>query len=226
MFVSGDRVFPPPNDLGYTSLGSFFARQGFVTVIPDYRLAPANKFPDPVEDVRDALLYAVQNVTEGDPNNIFIMGHSAGAAHTASLVLIEPSILRSTTLQPRIKGIILSCGVYNFRDGGWAPEKILTSYFGSVEKAHVNCVYALLETASQDTLDAIPSVLMMSAEKDQPDIRLNEDQMAQLLNKRQRKEVERKLARGHNHISVNWALGSGEGEEWGYEVVEWVKLHL
>lgn len=28
---------------------------------------------------------------------------------------------------------------------------------------------------------------------------------------------------GHNHISPNFALSSGEGEDWGKEVVTWMK---
>jgi hypothetical protein len=31
------------------------------------------------------------------------------------------------------------------------------------------------------------------------------------------------LNRGHNHISSNLALCSGEGEEWGEEVVSWMR---
>jgi hypothetical protein len=36
------------------------------------------------------------------------------------------------------------------------------------------------------------------------------------------KKVERIVAKGHNHLSYNWALGTGEGEEWAEEVVKWI----
>ena len=26
----------------------------------------------------------------------------------------------------------------------------------------------------------------------------------------------------NNHISINWALGIGEGEEWAYKLADWI----
>jgi hypothetical protein len=30
------------------------------------------------------------------------------------------------------------------------------------------------------------------------------------------------VAKKHNHISLNWALSAGEGEEWGEDVAKWI----
>ena len=124
----------PPRDFAYKTVGSFFATQGFITIIADYRLAPGAKFPQPAEDVRDAMLYAVQHVSEGDPNKLFILGHSAGAHHAAT-ILFEPSVLEPTGTQllERIKGVTFFGGVLDFRNPGSAPPEIMNAYFGSVE---------------------------------------------------------------------------------------------
>ncbi|KAG6834885.1 hypothetical protein H0H93_006655, partial [Arthromyces matolae] len=99
-FVTGSRRMDPPADLGYASVGSYFAHRGFIVIIPDYRLAPNTIFPGAAEDVRDSILWAIKHPenlsTPSTPNpdtqNIFLMGHSAGAVHAfASLLLPETS---------------------------------------------------------------------------------------------------------------------------------------
>ena len=68
----------------------------FITVIPDYRLVPNVKFPEPVEDLRDAIAWIVEhgeNITrgtniQGDFENIFAMGHSAGSTYLLTMIVL------------------------------------------------------------------------------------------------------------------------------------------
>lgn len=80
---SGDR-----GDFGF--VGRALASQGFVVVLPDYRLAPANRFPAFVEDGAEALRWVQANVAKwgGDPKRIGVGGHSAGA-HLAALLAFD-----------------------------------------------------------------------------------------------------------------------------------------
>jgi hypothetical protein len=47
------------DELIYANIGSlvFFARKGYVIVIPDYRLVPAVKSPASPDDIRDTMLW-------------------------------------------------------------------------------------------------------------------------------------------------------------------------
>ena len=66
-FVTGARVLDPPFDVVYTNIGGFFVQQGFITVIPDYRLAVEPwlaQYPKPVEDIRDAISWIVLHKEE------------------------------------------------------------------------------------------------------------------------------------------------------------------
>jgi len=123
-YNSGSRRYP--NENLYRALGSFFATRGFLTVIPDYRLVPDVQFPSGSEDVRDALLWVAghsKEVTsavtdpasaraELDPGYVFIMGHSAGAAHTFALYSYPP--LRASLAEKavevglQVRGVVLN----------------------------------------------------------------------------------------------------------------------
>ncbi|TFK38475.1 alpha/beta hydrolase domain-containing protein [Crucibulum laeve] len=231
-FNSGERTFPEPFDLGYACLGAYFARQGFVTVIPDYRLVPHVKFPGPAEDVRDAIEWIVNN-----PNNLmipnspipnadllFVMGHSAGAAHVATMLLL-PEILASTDLNSRISGVILNGGGYHFRsltsDHPSAP--IIAQYWGSLEESHQNDVWALLERAPSLTIDELPKILLVEAEREPDWLKAVGKDFKDALEARTGLRIRKIIAAGHNHISPNWALSTGQGEEWAENVVEWMK---
>ncbi|KAG6818466.1 hypothetical protein H0H92_002712, partial [Tricholoma furcatifolium] len=109
--------------MGYMALGSFFARRGFIVVIPDYRLAPATIFPGAAEDVRNAILWTIKNVDQlttpttpsPDTNNIYLMGHSAGAIHAYSSLLI-PETPETAVVRPSIAGAVFHAGASNLGD--------------------------------------------------------------------------------------------------------------
>jgi len=63
-----------------------FARRGIATVALSYRLAPAHRFPAPLDDVRHGLRWVRAHAAELgiDPERIVLMGFSAGA-HLAML---------------------------------------------------------------------------------------------------------------------------------------------
>jgi len=58
-----------------------------------YRLAPANPWPAAVEDIAAAVAWTQANIARfgGDPAQIVLMGHSAGATHVSSY-LARPGI--------------------------------------------------------------------------------------------------------------------------------------
>jgi|688.fasta_scaffold189819_2 arylformamidase len=95
---------------------SAFTSHGFVFVSVDYRLSPEVKYPVHVEDVADSVAWVHKNIKRygGDPQSLFVMGHSAGA-QLAALVSTDPQFLAKHCLAPSsIKGVILlDGGTYN-----------------------------------------------------------------------------------------------------------------
>ena len=87
-FVGGDKAF---DDTFYGNIGRFFARAGFIAVIPTYRLAPRSVWPAGTEDVAAAVGWVHGNIAGfgGDPDRIIVSGQSAGATHVAAYLFDE-----------------------------------------------------------------------------------------------------------------------------------------
>jgi len=222
--VSGDRVLAAPYDLVYRNAGAFFAKQGFVTIIPDYRLVPAAKFPEPVEDVRDAIAWVIKNpeaasdAVQADIETIFVHGHSAGSNITATMALY-PDLLPADILA-RIRGLILTGGAYQSSPSLRNPA--IELYYGTGPQADEKTPKVLLERAPDELLARFPEVFMLVSEKEPGDLAQGNEIFWGILKKRLGRDVKFSVMKGHNHISPHSALGTGQGDEWGYEVAEWV----
>lgn len=73
----------------YRFVGAAIANSGYVAVLPDYRLYPQARSSEFIQDGARALQWTREHVAElgGDPDAIFLMGHSAGAHLAATLAL-------------------------------------------------------------------------------------------------------------------------------------------
>lgn len=106
---SGDRA-------GYAFAGRSMAAEGFVTVVPDYRLVPQVRFPAFVQDGAAAVAWARAHAAEygGDPDRIVLMGHSAGA-YIAAMLAMDPRWLAEAGAPPRtVKAWAGLAGPYDF----------------------------------------------------------------------------------------------------------------
>lgn len=68
-----------------------FRRQGFAVVSVNYRLFPKCKCPDYIDDAAQALAWTFANIENygGDPDKIYLSGHSAGGYLALMLVLAK-----------------------------------------------------------------------------------------------------------------------------------------
>jgi len=96
----------------YRFVGSSLAEQGFVAVVPNYRLAPADPFPTFVQDAALAVRWVSDHARDfgGDPAGIFLSGHSAGG-HIALILAFDDRYLRMVGSSPdRLAGIVSIAG--------------------------------------------------------------------------------------------------------------------
>ncbi|GEM46482.1 hypothetical protein DC3_21170 [Deinococcus cellulosilyticus NBRC 106333 = KACC 11606] len=97
-------------------VGESFARAGYVTVLINYRLVPSVSYPAFVQDTVKALKWTREHIKDyaGDPENIFAMGHSAGAYNVAE-ALVNTSLLEAEGLKATdFRGVIGLAGPYDF----------------------------------------------------------------------------------------------------------------
>ncbi|CAN5641368.1 alpha/beta hydrolase [soil metagenome] len=112
-----------------------FTSRGFVFVSVDYRLSPVVKYPTHVEDVAESVSWVRKNIRRygGDPDRIYVMGHSAGA-QLAALVATDSQFLAKRGLPLScLKGaILLDGGTYNLAATAKASSKhdLLIAVFG------------------------------------------------------------------------------------------------
>jgi acetyl esterase/lipase len=98
---SGDRA-------NYPALGNRFAKEGIAVVVPSYRLMPGAPHPAQVEDATAAVDWVLKNIAQygGDPNRIYLSGHSAGG-HLAAYAGLD------RRFWPNLKGVIALSGIYD-----------------------------------------------------------------------------------------------------------------
>lgn len=100
----------------YRFVGRRLAQQGVLAVVADYRTYPRAGFPDFINDAARAVAWTRQHAREygGDPQRLFIAGHSAGA-QIAALLATDPRYLARHDMQPHdLAGVIGLAGPYDF----------------------------------------------------------------------------------------------------------------
>ena len=99
----------------YAFAARALAAQGFVVVVPDYRLVPQVKFPVFVEDGAAAVAWARAHIADhgGDPTRIGVAGHSAGA-YIALMLALDPQWLAKAGAPGAIKAAVGLAGPYDF----------------------------------------------------------------------------------------------------------------
>ena len=100
----------------YAFVGSALAARGVLTLVADYRLYPAVRYPDFLRDSALALAWGFDQAARlgGDPKRVFVMGHSAGG-YNAAMLALDPRWLGSTGHLPaELAGWIGLAGPYDF----------------------------------------------------------------------------------------------------------------
>lgn len=100
----------------YAFVGHALAARGIVTVIPDYRVYPEVKYPDFLADSAQAVTWALREAAAhgGDPQRVFVMGHSAGGYNAAMLALDARWLEAAGSSPAALAGWIGLAGAYEF----------------------------------------------------------------------------------------------------------------
>lgn len=172
-FVAGARTLSHPASealsLGYGNVGSYFAYKGFVTIIADYRLAPAFRYPAAAIDVRDAVEWVFQNqdaIVNGsdvkalDKERVFILGASAGAAHVIT-ALLSPDV---SPVGVRLAGIATLGGAFALADEEKTTRNV-DAYWGSQELARRTQPLTLVQE-QRERVKEMPPWLFIEAENE------------------------------------------------------------
>jgi dienelactone hydrolase len=193
---NGDGVF-------YRNLGVYFARHGYLTVITNYRLAPAHPWPAGAQDVGGAIAWAKKEAEAhgGDANRLFLFGQSAGATHAASY-LFDPQFHPASGAG--VKACVLMSG------GGYRvppnPGPNHVAYFGSDASQ-----YEARSPLSHVGKSKVPLFLSV-AEYDPGALTAPTFELARAVSLRDGRAPQFCFFRGHNHVSTVQSLGSSQDD--------------
>jgi acetyl esterase len=203
-FVRGDKG--DRDNVGY-----YFARQGLVVVVPNYRLAPDHRWPAGAEDAAAVCRWARAGADDLgiDSGKIFLAGESAGAAHVAAASLVRrfhpPEGLG-------IRGAILISGVYNAN-----LERLARAQFAVATPDPRNEPYfgpdfaAYRSMSTVELIDASPiPILITYAELDLLQMQVQAGELFARLVTQYGFAPELKVIAGHNHLTQTYAVNTGD----------------
>ncbi len=143
----------------YRYVAKALARRGYVAVVPDYRIYPEVCYPDFLDDGAMVVRWVKDNIARfgGDPDKLFVKGHSAGA-HIAAMLSIDARWLGKVGLDPRrdIAGLIGIAGPYDLMP---LRDDKLKMIFGGVNRPETQPIYHVTPGA--------PPALLMTGGRDQ-----------------------------------------------------------
>ena len=198
-FVGGDKNL---DGVFYVNLGNYFASHGILTIVANYRLAPAHAWPAGAQDVAGAVAWARANAKSygGDPTRIVLFGQSAGSTHAATY-LFDPSFQPSG--QAGVAAGILMSGPYSFQ-GELRPN--LKAYFGDDPSR-----YAERSPLTHVGKSRTP-LLLSVAEYDPAFLAMPTYELARAVTLRDGKSPSVAYFAGHNHVSTVMSFGTAQDD--------------
>jgi acetyl esterase len=217
-FVRGDKAEKE-------NIGQYFARNGYVVAVTNYRLAPQHVWPSGAEDAMALYAWLTTNVANysGDPLRLFMVGESAGAAHIATAALVRRFHPKSGL---SVAGLVLISGVYDVELELRArrqfkvatPDPRNESYFGSDFKRY-------REMSTIQLIDAAPvPVLITYAELDLPQMQVQAGGLFTSLVTEHSFDPDLQVVRGHNHLTQVYSVNTGD-ESLTHLICEFLAKH-
>jgi acetyl esterase/lipase len=224
--------------LYHQNMGTFIAAHGFVAVVPDYRLVNMDPnlnyvfqkdrdalWPSGSEDVALSMKWAVENLSDmADTDTIFAMGHSAGANHLATSILLPQFIPSDPELLSRLKKVVMLSATFDYIHSRERRKFAWSRYFGGFEKIGERCPTALARSLNDGDARGLPKLLCLHARRDHfgaidPQKRFWDA----WVEKGGEGEIQEVAGKEHNHMSTIYGVGSGddEVEQWLVDVLGW-----
>jgi acetyl esterase/lipase len=117
-------------------LGAKLAEQGVLVAVANYRLSPAVQHPAHAQDVARAVAWLYRNGANygGDPQRLYLGGHSAGA-HLASLVALDGTFLTAEGLSPSVvRSVVGVSGAGYDLDARYAASPLAQLFYAAFGK--------------------------------------------------------------------------------------------
>ena len=202
-----------------TFVGQRFAANGYVTVVVNHRLSPGVMHPAHIEDVAAAVAWVKRNIAQhgGDPEKLFVIGHSAGA-YLAALLVLDSRYLAAHALKPMdIRGVVPVSAFFYVDRPGVAPDRPKDTWGtdAAVWKAASPGAYVT---------SRVPPMLLLYADGDADWRRQQQADFQADMKKAGASAVETRMITGRDHSSI-WGRMKNANDETAAAIIAFIKAH-
>ena len=185
--------------------------------VVNYRLSPAVQHPAHIEDAAASFAWVKRHIAEyrGDPDRVFVIGHSAGA-YLVALLATDERYLAKAHLSPRdIRGVVPVSAFYWVEKPGVAPDRD-KSVWGTDERVWIDA------SPAHHLSNRIPPILILYADGDDEWRREQNTQMEKALKATGNNSVAIVQIPGRTHNSI-WSQLNKDGDEVSSRIVAFVR---
>ena len=197
-------------------VGQRFASAGVATVVVNYRLSPGIAHPAHIRDAAASFAWVKRHIAEygGNPDRIFVIGHSAGA-YLVALLSTDERYLAAHKLSLRdIRGAVPVSAFFWVERTGVAPDRD-KSVWGTDQKVWVDASPAHHLHAN------VPPMLILYADGDEDWRRQQNVEVAQAIKKAGNANVTLAMITGRTHMSI-WNDIGAERDEVAERIITFV----
>lgn len=176
----------------YLFVGESFAKAGYVTVVINYRLAPAHKYPEYVQDTALALKWVNTHIQQygGNPQQLIVMGHSAGAFNVVEAVDNQQWLKEVNLPVSNIKAVIGIAGPYSY---DFRTDGTRNAFPANLTPAEV--------MPDRHVRADAPPHLLLTGSNDKR-VKLSNTQKMQAALQQQHIAVQHEVVQGASHVSI------------------------
>ena len=188
-------------------VGQRFAAAGIATVVVNYRLSPGVTHPAHIEDAAASFAWVKRHIADygGNPDRIFVIGHSAGA-YLVALLATDERYLAAHKLSLRdIRGAVPVSAFYWVERAGVAPDRD-KSVWGTDQKVWVDA------SPAHHLHDRVPPMLILYADGDEDWRRQQNVEMAQAIKEAGGQSVTLAMIPGRTHMSIWEEMGAANDD--------------
>ena len=198
------------------TVGQRLAGEGIAVASANYRLFPKGKYPMYIEDSAAALAWLHEHIAEygGDPDNLFISGHSAGG-YLAAMVSLDEQYLKAYDLSlADLAGSIPGSGQI---DSHWTVRE---------ERGVPRSVRVIDESAPLFHIRAdAPPMLTFCGSNDLKGRADRNQVFADALKREGHADMTYKIIKGRNHGTIISRAGAAD-DEVARDMIEFIKSHV
>jgi acetyl esterase/lipase len=198
-------------------IGQRFAATGIATAVVNYRLSPGVMHPAHIQDAAASFAWVKRHIAEygGNPDQVFVIGHSAGAYLVALLSTDERHLAAQKLSLRDIRGVVPVSAFYWVERTGVAPDRD-KRVWGTDEKVWIDA------SPAHHLHAGLPPTLILYADGDDEWRRQQNMEAAQAMKNAGNSSVTIAMIKDRTHNTI-WSRIATDGDEVADRIIQFIR---